>query len=79
MTVVDTSGSGHVLTQDVNGIRNIRTSDAEIDKTTDEVTIGSGILKRDTVCGTKTSVKLHRSVHRAVISETRTMYFLWER
>jgi hypothetical protein len=32
MTVVDTGGSGHEPTQDVNNIRNIRTSDAEIDK-----------------------------------------------
>jgi hypothetical protein len=37
MTVVDTSGGGHELTQDVNGIRNVRTSDAEIDKATNEV------------------------------------------
>jgi hypothetical protein len=73
MGVVDTSGSGHELTQDVNNIRNVRTSDAEIDKATDEVTIASWILKRDTVCGTKTSVKLHRSVHRAVISKTDTI------
>jgi hypothetical protein len=37
------------------------------------VTIASRILKRNTVCGTKASVKLHESVHRAVISETRTI------
>jgi hypothetical protein len=73
MIVVDTSGGGHELTQDVNDIRNVRTSDAEIDKATDEVTIASGILKRDTVCGTKMSVKLHRSVHKAVISKTDTV------
>jgi hypothetical protein len=35
--------------------------------------IASGILKRNTVCGTKASVKLHESVHRAVISETHTI------
>jgi ABC-type hemin transport system substrate-binding protein len=57
----------------VNGIRNVRMSDVEIDKAIDEVTIASGILKRDTVCGTKTSVKLDRSVHRAVISKTGTV------
>jgi hypothetical protein len=71
--VVDTSGSEHELTQDVNGIRNIRASDAEINKAIDEVTIASGILKRDTVCGTKTSVKLHRSVHSAVINKIDTI------
>jgi hypothetical protein len=73
MVVVDTGASGHKLTQDVDGIGNVRTSDAEIDKTTDKVTILSGILKRNTVCGTKVSVELHGSVHRAVISETRTI------
>jgi hypothetical protein len=57
----------------VNGIRNVRTSDAKIDKATDEMMIASGILKRDTVCGTKVSVKLHRSVHRAMISKTGTV------
>jgi hypothetical protein len=70
MTVVDTSGGGHELTQGVNNIINVRTSDAEIDKATDEVTIVSGILKRDIICGMKTGVKLHRSVHRVVISKT---------
>jgi hypothetical protein len=62
MIVVDTGGGGHELTPDVNAIRNVRTSVAEIDKTTDKVMIASGILKRNTICGTKTSVKLHRSV-----------------
>jgi hypothetical protein len=65
MIVVDTGGSGHELTQDVNGIRNVKTSDAKTDKTTDEVTIASGILKWNTICGTKTSVKLHKSVQRS--------------
>jgi hypothetical protein len=57
----------------VDNITNVRTSDTKIDKTTSEVTIASGILKRNIVSGTKTSVKLHRSVHRAVISKTRTI------
>jgi hypothetical protein len=53
----------------VKDIRNVRMSYAEIDK----VTIAIGIHKIDTVCGMKTSVKLHRSVHRAVISKTDTI------
>jgi predicted transport protein len=36
MDVVDTGGSGYKLTQDVNGIGNVRTSDVEIDITTDK-------------------------------------------
>jgi hypothetical protein len=73
MTIVDTSGSRHELTQDVNVIRIARMSDVEIDKATDEVMIMSEILKRDIVCGTKMNVKLHGSVHRAVISKTDTV------
>jgi hypothetical protein len=69
----ETGRSGHELSQDVNGIRNIRTSYTKIDKAVDKVTIASGILKRDTTCGTKTSVTLHRGVHRAMISETSTI------
>jgi hypothetical protein len=57
----------------VNDIRNIRMSYAKIDKAIDKVTIVSGILKRNTICGTKMSVKLHRSVHGAAISETSTI------
>jgi hypothetical protein len=30
MTIVDTGGSGHELTQDMNDIRNVRTSDARL-------------------------------------------------
>jgi hypothetical protein len=71
MDVVDTGGSGYKLTQDVNGIGNVGTSDAEIDITTNKVMIVSGVLKRNTVYGTNTSVKHHGSVHRTVISETR--------
>jgi hypothetical protein len=57
----------------VNDIRNVKTSDAEIDKIIDNVMVASGILKRNTVCGTKTSVKLHSCVHKAVISKTSTI------
>jgi hypothetical protein len=73
MTIVNTSGSGHELTQDMDDIKNVRSSDAEIDKATDEVTIASVILKRNTIYGTKANVKLRRSVHRAVISKTHTI------
>jgi hypothetical protein len=70
MVVVDMGESGHELTQDVNNIRNVRTSDGKIDKTIHEVVVESGIVKEEH-CGTKTSVKLHRSVHRAMISKAR--------
>jgi hypothetical protein len=36
MVVVDTGENGHELTQDVDGIRNVRTSDTKREKTTNE-------------------------------------------
>jgi hypothetical protein len=44
MTVMDTDGSGHELTQNVNAIRNVRASAAKIDKTTNKMAIVSEIL-----------------------------------
>ena len=46
MTVVNTGGSGHELTQNVNDIRNIRMSYAKIDKAIDKVTIDKGVAWR---------------------------------
>jgi hypothetical protein len=65
---VDTGRSRHELTRDVNDIRNVRMSDIKIDKATDKVMLASVILKRDTVRGTKMSVKLHRIVQLPVRS-----------
>jgi hypothetical protein len=45
-TVVNTGGSGHELTQNVNDIRNIRMSYAKIDKAIDKVTIDKGVAWR---------------------------------
>jgi hypothetical protein len=55
----------------VNDIKNVRMSDAKIDKTTNEVVVASEILKRNTIYGTKMSVELYRSAHRVVISKAR--------
>jgi len=52
VTIVDGSGSRHELAEDVNGIRDIRTSDAKVHKAAHKVAIASGILKRNTVSGT---------------------------
>ena len=72
VTIVDASGSRYELTQNVNGIGYIRTSDTEIDKAANKMAITSRILKRNTVSGTKTEVELHGGVHRTVISKART-------
>jgi hypothetical protein len=70
MSIVDTSGSRHELTQNVNNIEYIRTSDANVDKTANKMAIASGILNRNTIYGAKTKVKIHGSAHKTVISET---------
>ena len=81
---MDASGSRHELTQNVNGIGYIRTSDAEIDKAANKMAIASRILKRNTFSGTETEVELHGGVHRTVISKARTVKEImnilsWER
>jgi purine-nucleoside phosphorylase len=53
----------------VDNIGDIRTSYAKVDK----MTIVSEILNSNTICGTKSKVKIHRSVHRTVTSKTITI------
>src|SRR5438105_5531035 len=72
VTIVDASGSRHELTQNVNGIGYIRTSDAKIDKAADKMAIASRIRKRNTVSGTETEGELHGGVHSTVISRADT-------
>ena len=68
VNIVDASGGRHEPTQDVDGIGDTRTSDTKVDRTANKMAIASGIRKEDTICGMKTKVKLHGSVHRAVIN-----------
>lgn len=71
--MVDASGSKHELTQNVDSIGDIRMSYAKVDKTASNMAMASGILNRNTICGTKTKVKIHESVHRTVINKTSTI------
>lgn len=57
----------------MDNIGDIRTSYVKVDKTANKMTIASRILNRNTICGTKTKVKIHESVHRTVISKTSTI------
>jgi hypothetical protein len=73
VTILDASGGRHELAQNVDIIGDIWMSDAKVDNTTNKVTIASGICKRNTICGTKTKLKIHGSVHRTVISKSSTI------
>jgi hypothetical protein len=42
------------------------------DETTNKMAIASGILNKNTICGTETKVKIHRSVHITVIRPARS-------
>jgi hypothetical protein len=72
VTIVDASGSKHELTQNVDNIGDIKTSYAKVYDTTNKMAIASGILNRNTICGTETKVKIHRSVHITVIRPARS-------
>jgi len=57
------------------------TGDPKIDRTPNEVTIASGIVKRPTISGTQVNIELHRCINIAMISESNTrenvMYVLF--
>lgn len=57
----------------MDSIGDIRTSYVKVDKTANKMTIASRILNRNTICGTKTKVKIHGSVHKMLISKTSTI------
>jgi hypothetical protein len=72
VSIVELGRSRDKLTQDMNGVSNIRTGDPKIDKAPNQLTIASGISKWCTISGSEVNTKLHRSVNSAVISETST-------
>jgi hypothetical protein len=72
MTIVDTSGSSHELTQNVDWVGDVRTSDSKVDKTPNQVTIASRVRKRITISGTEADIELHRSLDNALITKSGT-------
>jgi hypothetical protein len=73
VTIVDSSGCRHELTQNVNNIGDVRTSYAKVDKTANKMMIASGINNMNTISDTKMKVTIHESVHRTMISKTSTI------
>jgi len=65
-------GCGDKLTQNVNSMGDVRTSDPKVDKTTNKMPVASRIGKRLTISGPQLNTKLHGCVNCALISESST-------
>ena len=53
-------------------VRDVLTGNPKLDKTPNEVTIASRVVKWFTISGTQVNTKLHRSINNVVISESGT-------
>ena len=65
-------GGRDKLTQDVNSMGDVRTSDPKVDKTTNKMPVASRIGKRLTISGPQLNTELHGCVNCAVIGESST-------
>jgi hypothetical protein len=72
VSVMKLGGCGDKLTQNVNSIGDVRTSDPKVDETNDKMSVASRIGKRPTISGPQLSTKLHGCVNYAVIGESST-------
>lgn len=69
MTIVKLSGSRDKLTQDMQCIRNIRSSDPKVNKTSNNMLIASEISKKLIVNGLEMNIEFHGSLNSAMISD----------
>jgi len=72
VSVMKLGGCRDKLTQDVNSMGDVRTSDPKVDKTTNKMPVASRIGKRLTISGSQLNTKLHGCVNSAVIGESST-------
>src|SRR4051812_11283206 len=72
MTIVNSGRIGNKLTQNMNRIRYVRTSDSKINKTPNKMSITRRVRKRITISRTKLNIKLHRSLNSALIPKSST-------
>jgi hypothetical protein len=70
--VVDSGGRRHELTKNMNRIGDISTSDSNVDKAPNQVTIARQIRQGITINGTKVNIELHRSLDSALITGSGT-------
>src|SRR3954468_19734282 len=69
---MDRSGSRNKLTQNLDRVGNVRTSNSKIDKTPDKMSIASRVRKRITIRSTKREIELHGSLNSTLISKSVT-------
>jgi hypothetical protein len=72
MTIVNSGRSGDKLTQNMNRIRDVGTSDSKIDKTPNKMTITCRVRERITITSTKLDIELQRSLNSALIPKNST-------
>jgi hypothetical protein len=72
MTIVNRDGSRNILTQNMNRIGYIWSSDTKIDKAPNKMVIAHRIKKRVTIRSTKLDIELHRSLNSALITKSST-------
>jgi hypothetical protein len=73
MTIVNRGGSREKLTQNMDMIGYIGTSDSKIDKTPNKMTIACRIRERITIRRAKLDIELHRSLSSALITKSSTI------
>jgi hypothetical protein len=69
VTIIDLSRNRNKLTQNMNRMLNVRSSDIKVNKTHYNVTITSRILKMLTIGGCKVNIELHGSLSSPMISK----------
>jgi hypothetical protein len=72
MTIVNRGRSRNKLTQNMNHIGYIGSSDSKIDKAPNKMAIAHWIRKRVTIRSTKLDIELHRSLNSTLITKSST-------
>src|SRR4051812_18736528 len=72
MTIVNSGRGENKLTQNMNRIRYVRTSDNKINKTPNKMAIARRIRKRITISRVKLNIKLHRGLNSVLIPKSST-------
>jgi hypothetical protein len=72
VTVLDSGGSRHELTQNVDKIGDVKTGVSEVDKAPNQVTVALQIRQRIAIGGAEMHIELHMSLNSAFITKSGT-------
>ena len=72
VSIVELCGSRNELTQNMNNMENVRTSNPKVNTTPNKVMIATGIIKGSTISRPQVNTKLHRCINSALIGESIT-------